>query len=203
MGKRNRRSEPIAHGSGETEAEAYRRQRDDKIKQQGSQLVREAECAKAQIYKVPGERRESFGKSVAYALLLDDNYEAVASHLDRALIKSIKAGEYVDFGKLLPKDRVEREEDNRLEIVNKGGNMFWVPVAERERSKINSIQIWDTAFRVYSRVYTEEFSGRSIELFDSSFCQGPYPNFLQLLKRVFGVTCIGMTKNLGCTALIL
>ena len=75
----------MPHNLKESEAEAYRKQRDDRIRQQAHQSVREAERAKVQIYKVPGNnnQRESFGKDVLYALLLDDNYESVLSHLDK------------------------------------------------------------------------------------------------------------------------
>ena len=41
------------------------------------------------------------------------------------------AGENIlNFGKLLPKDRILAEEDNRLEIVIRNGKTFWLPVSE-------------------------------------------------------------------------
>ena len=76
----------------------------------------------------------------------------------------IEAGDYVDLAKLLPKDRVKMEDDNRLEMVNKGGYSYWVPMAERESTLINSFNKWEQAFRVYMNIYVGTHPGKATEL---------------------------------------
>ena len=41
-----------------------------------------------------------------------------------------------------------------MEMVNKGGMSFWVPVADHENAVINSYARWEQAFRVFSNIYT-------------------------------------------------
>ena len=61
---------------------------------------------------------------------IDEDYLLIGGHLDETIQNKIVKGEYVDFGKLLPKDRILVEEDGRMEMVVKEGRTFWVPVAE-------------------------------------------------------------------------
>ena len=51
-----------------------------------------------------------------------------------------------------------------MELVNKGGSMFFVPVSERQNSGINSFGHWEQAFRVFSNIYTKFFPDRASEL---------------------------------------
>ena len=76
---------------------------------------------------------------------IDETYFVVGNHLEPQLIEHIQRGEYVDFGKLIPKDRIMIEEDQRLEMIIRNGRTY-VPVSDS--TTISSFQRWEQAFRV-------------------------------------------------------
>ena len=98
-------------------------------------MIRQAENAKARIFSTPGNKNtaqdfELNGNLLSPSAVIDEGYFVVGAHLDENTINKIGKGEYVNFGKLLPKDKVTAEEDgNRLEMIVKNGKMFWVPAA--------------------------------------------------------------------------
>ena len=51
-----------------------------------------------------------------------------------------------------------------MEMTNKGGLSYWVPVSEHEVVAITSYSKWEQAYRVFSNIYTEYFPSRSNEL---------------------------------------
>ena len=61
---------------------------------------------------------------------IDEDYLVVGAHIDDSTRAKIIKGEYVDFGKLLPRDKILAEEDGRLELVVKNGRTYWLPVSE-------------------------------------------------------------------------
>ena len=65
----------------------------------------------------------------------------MGSHADQLTQEKIKREEYVDFSKLLPKDKIFVEEDSRLELVIRNGQTFWSPVSET--ITINSFNKWE------------------------------------------------------------
>ena len=93
---------------------------------------------------------------------IDQEYLAVGSHVDLNTQEKIKRGEYVDFSKLLPKDRITVEKDGRMELVVRNGQTFWSPVSEVVA--INNFGRWEQAFRIFSNIYTSEFPQRCSEL---------------------------------------
>ena len=153
----------MAHCSKEDEEEVeYRRDMDQRIKDRSSQMIREAENGKAQIYEVPG--RHNFMQT----MMIDDSYIAVGSHIDQTVIQKIKMGVYIDFSKLLSRDRSDLEDDIRMEQVNKNGMAYWTLVSEREKAKISNVEVWNTAFRVFMKIYTGFFPSRAVELVEYS-----------------------------------
>ena len=107
----------------------------------------------------------NFGLSIHQAAIVDENYVIIGGNLDESLKAKILNHEYVDFARLLPKDRMICEEDHRMEIVNRGGSTFFVPVVDRETAgSINGFGKWEQAFRVFSNVYTKYFPERATEL---------------------------------------
>ena len=148
-------------------------------------MIREAEASRARIYEVPGKPMVTFNNeayqqgsgplsmgrmpmtpvsNLVHAALLDEDYLLVGNYIDDSVRRKIGNGEYVDFSKLLLKDRTSAEEDNRMEMVNKGGMSYWVPVSDREGTTISSYGKWEQAFRVLSNVYNEFFPGKAGEL---------------------------------------
>ena len=86
----------------------------------------------------------------------------MGSHVDQLTQDKIKKGEYVDFSKLLPKDKIVVEEDSRLELVIRNSQTFWSPVSET--ISINSFGRWEQALRIFANIYTSEFPQHSSEL---------------------------------------
>ena len=72
--------------------------------------------------------------------------------------------EYIDFAKLLPKDRITKTDDHRLELVYKGGATFFSPVSDRELTSINGFSKWEQAFRIYSNILTRTYPAKAGEL---------------------------------------
>ena len=142
-------------------------------KQRADQYLKEAERAKERILQVPGNTTNYSDKhmvkhdepgDLVHSVIVDEEYSAIASHVDDSLKHHIMQGEYVDFVRLIPRDRIQSEEDQRMEMVNRGGLSYWVPVSERNTATISNIACWEEAFRIYSRIYTEGNPTQAIEL---------------------------------------
>ena len=126
------------------------------------QIIREAENARARMYGSPGRKQfKSYFDE-------DADYIVVAAHLDEVLVVKIAKGEYVDFGKLIARDRIKVEDDHRLALISQGGKPVWQPVADREGMQITSSAKWQQAFRVFSNVYMKYHPNRAAELMEYS-----------------------------------
>ena len=96
--------------------------------------------------------------------VVDENYLVIGNYVEEHIRQRIENSEYVDFSRLLPRDRLAAEEDNRMEIVNKNGRTFFVPAVDADPGGISNFSRWDQAFRVFSNIYTRRFPGRASEL---------------------------------------
>ena len=86
---------------------------------------------------------------------VDQDYLVVGNFVEDSVQQRIKRGEYIDFARLLPCDRLAFEEDNRMEIVNRNGKTYFVPATEAESGgSISNFSRWQQAFRVFSNIYT-------------------------------------------------
>ena len=131
------------------------------------QIFHGAEASKARLFATPGNYNAMNWNNqgdVIQSVTFDDNYLVIGAHIDASLQHKIINHEYIDFAKLLPKGRITKEEDNRLEIVSWGGSMYFVPVSDRETGFINNFARWEQVFRVFSNIYTRVYPGRSSEL---------------------------------------
>ena len=99
-----------------------------------------------------------------HLVIVDEDFLLVAAHVDSTTYGKIITGEYVDFAKLLPRDRVQQEDDHRLQMVFRGGHAYWVPANDRDLQSIHSFGRWEQAFRVYSDIYLRRHPDRSTEL---------------------------------------
>ena len=66
----------------------------------------EAENAKARIFPKTGNVKNDHTTA-----MMDEEYFVIGSHIDEAMQQKIIKGEYVDFGKLLPHDKMRRRVD--------------------------------------------------------------------------------------------
>ena len=127
--------------------------------QKAEKLVIAVENAKARIFPNTGTVQQT---PFNFTAKIDEDYLVVGAHIDEQMKNRIIKGEYVDFGKLLPRDRILAEEDGRLELVIRNGKTFWVPVSESV--SINGFSRWEQAFRIYSNIYTHQYPHWSTEL---------------------------------------
>ena len=135
------------------------------------QFIREVEASKARMIKTPGEltNHSVFNAKelevIQHSVVVDENYMVVGAHLDRNLQSKIINSEYVDFSKLISRDQIGREDENRNELVSRGGSTFFVPVADRLiGGGINNFSKWEQAFRIFANVYTKVFPHKASEL---------------------------------------
>ena len=96
--------------------------------------------------------------------MVDEDYLLVAAHVDEGTQRKIANQEYVDFAKLVPRDRVLSEEDSRLESVNRGGHTYFVPAsASSELTTISNFSRWEQSFQVFATIYTNYYPARASE----------------------------------------
>ena len=130
-------------------------------------VIRQAEVSKARIFNTPGkpqQLQQLNSNFLSPTAVVDEGYFIVGAHLDEATVNKIGKGEYIDFGKLLPKDKVMSEEDRKLKMIIKNGKTFWTPASNSV--SINSFAKWEQAFRVYSNVYCKANPNCAAELIE-------------------------------------
>ena len=111
---------------------------------------------KHKCWPSPGKKFKSVSDTVRMqSTAIDENYLVVGTHLDSSIKQKIINHEYVDFAHLLPKDRITKEEDHCMDIINKGSDTYFVPVSDRENTGITSHTKWEQAFRYYPDRATE------------------------------------------------
>ena len=148
-----------------------------------NELIRQAEKAKGKMYDTPGEAiihnsvvarpdvalqyDVDLCKNYVHSAMVDEHYLLVGNFIEDTLKEKIMRGEYVDFGKLIARDRIQNEEDFAYKMIIKGGQQFWAP-AGGEKSSITGFNKWEQAFRVCSNVYLKAHPNRASELIQYS-----------------------------------
>ena len=153
--------------------------------EQARDLIKEGEQSKARILELPGEsmgrqgisnygpitqgrfnpgRDFDYKQQFIHSAMVDEQYSMVATHVDETLYNKVTNGEYVDFSKLIPRDRVWEEDNQTLELVQRGGKAVFAPSSDRETTAITNFNKWEQAFRVFSAIFTKEHPERSSEL---------------------------------------
>ena len=141
--------------------------------QQADQMVKDAERSRARLLGIPGNNdilTPYTGKvavvdsGVVNGAQIDQDYQMLDMHVDETIEKCIQAFEYVDFSKLVSRNKLVKDDDQRLEIVNHNGMTFLSPIADRENVQITSYIKWEQAFRVFSNILTSKFPAKATEL---------------------------------------
>ena len=170
----------------------------DKEEDRLDRMTREAENARTKMFQTPGKEdginiHTPQGNQLMNAVFMDDDYMVLAGHVDENMSERIAKGDYVDLAKLLPKDRLSgtTSEGQRLQLVIKNGQSFWVPLSES--ISINNYMKWEQAFRIFSDIYSQAHPNRSSELIQ-------YSHIIHTISSQFiwGNGMI-MTRTLGCT----
>ena len=141
------------------------------------EVIKEAEAGKARMYATPGNQicndlidnflrqtrdEGQMVRELSHSALIDKNYITMGTHIDKSLADKIIAGEYMDFARLLPRDRIAVQDDHQMELVSRGGLTYFVPVADRETNTINNFSKWEQAFRIYSNEYLKKYPHRQL-----------------------------------------
>ena len=144
-------------------------------------MLQEAEASKARVYGVKGRTEDeidfhlnqirflqkednSDGELVSPGCAaMDDNYMLLPSHVDAQLKQKIWDHEYINLARLLRKDKVGSDEEQKMVMVNKGGMSFWVPFSDKG-SNTNGVTHWNQAFRVFLDIYTSKYPERTSQL---------------------------------------
>ena len=66
-------------------------------------------------------------RSTYMSTLLDEDYLVVVNYVDEQTRQKIGNGEYIDFAKLMPKDKIGLEDDHCMEMVNRGDVILGPP----------------------------------------------------------------------------
>ena len=121
-------------------------------------MIQQVEASKARMFAATGNER-----FLSPSAVIDKGYVVVGGHLDEITVNKLKSEEYVDFGKLIPRDRVV-DEDGKMEMYVKNGRTFWMPVSHTV--SINSFARWEQAFRVFPNIYCKANPHRASELIE-------------------------------------
>ena len=131
---------------------------------QAELLIKEAEASKARIMTTPGKYAGlGLRGAIHHSTMVDENYVAIGGFVEPSLCDKIINGEYVDFARLLPRGRVSLDAGGKLELVNRGGQTFFVP-AGCEQGVISNFSKWEQAFHVFSNIYMRKHPERATEL---------------------------------------
>ena len=128
--------------------------------QRAEAMIREAETAKMQILTTSG--KIDLSRDFVHSVMVDESFSVVAGHVDETTYGKIIKGQYVDFSKLIPKDKLHYDEEEVLQLVRRNGLTFYQPV--KEGTSVTNFNRWEQAFRVFSNIYTQEFPHRSTQL---------------------------------------
>ena len=144
--------------------------------ERSQQVIREAEASKARLFATKGtysnvnnpnwgslnEMRNVKGTKASD---VDDKYLVIRSHVDVSIQQKIINNEYVDFAKLLPRNRFgNRDEETRLELVTHEGATYFVPANDKDNLAIMSFGHWEQAFRVFCNIFTRVYPNKASEL---------------------------------------
>ena len=134
-------------------------------------MIHEVEAAKARMIPTSGNSYildagvgQGTGPSDHLSMHVDEQYRLMGTHIDQTLKAKILNFENMDFARLLPKDRISKEDDHRMELVSEGMSTFFVLVSDHETLGITSFWRWEQAFCIYSNILTSTFPQKSPEL---------------------------------------
>ena len=135
-------------------------------------MIQEAEQVWAKVFSNPGKtvdhtlnsRFQANNTNIMVTSAMDEEYLVIGGHVDSNLQQKIIDFEYVDFARLLPKDRITKLDNHRFKLVVRGGSTFFSPVSEHESTNIVNFSKWEQAFRIYSNVLTRAYPGKASEL---------------------------------------
>ena len=121
-------TEPVASTSKDTEYVKRGEDRELMPEKKSEKMIKDAEEAKIRILQAPGKAQilspnfdQTDKADRLYSSIIDEEYMVLTNHVDKLTQERIQNGEYVDLSKLIPKDKVLVEDDNRMQLVIRNG----------------------------------------------------------------------------------
>ena len=81
------------------------------IEEHNNKLTREVEATKARIFPQQGKPDNIVFRDITARI--DNDYVVIGAHIDEVTQLKILRGEYVDFSKLIPRDKVMNEGESK------------------------------------------------------------------------------------------
>ena len=134
----------------ETESEAKLRA----AKEKANQIIIEVEQYKAMVEQPKGKMTDQ--------VISDDEFFHLTCHIDPLVRSKIETGDFVDLEKLLPKDRPDRLNEGKMDLINKDGQTYFV--SAQKETKITNVRRWEQAFRIYAAIYSTANPHRAAEI---------------------------------------
>ena len=137
---------------------------DPKSKRMAEQAVINAEKFKAAI----ATGAAGMGQVPPVDLNFDDSRDGEFSdadcHVDTKTEMSIAKGGFVEVDKLIPKQRISKPDEGRMEFVHREGVTFLVPKSDKDTQKITNVRKWEQGFKVYAAIYAKHNPHRGAEI---------------------------------------
>ena len=80
--------------------------------EEAATMIKDAKRSKTKLYEVPGK----CVNFVTDMVMIDQDYQMIDTHIDKPLKHKIQCFEYIDFSKLISKNK-NNSEDQRMEIL--------------------------------------------------------------------------------------
>ena len=104
-----------------------------------NEYVHEAEASRAQVAERTGNDLDFVTPNQFMKMaVMDEDYLIVAAHVDENMERRIRNVDYIDFSRLLPRDRVQMQLENRVELINQNGHLTCAPLKDNSVGNISS-----------------------------------------------------------------
>ena len=95
----------------------------------------------------------------------DGRFIASTCHVEDKCVEKICYGKFVFMDEIIPRKKhgyLADSERDKMELRNNEGHLYWVPKNEKE--KVDNIQKWNQAFRVYLTIFSHANPHRASEI---------------------------------------
>ena len=137
----------------------------EEARAKSSKIILDAEHFRAAV-NIPAGMASVIGLAGAMneqMLDIDDQFFHVTCHVDPGMRVKIKKGDFVDLEKLLPRMKGPKGQENKLDLVYKDGQSYFIP-SQGAENWITGVHKWEQAFRIYAAIYSQANLTRAAEI---------------------------------------
>lgn len=104
------------------------------------------------------------------SLVRDFKHFHLTSHVDKKLRERIKDQDFiVDFRRCLPRSRARTRYDERMQVMHRDGQTYFVPAGDNDVKEITGYKVWEIAFKVLLGILNQHWPERKQELSQYSY----------------------------------